>query len=177
MNLISDKKARDLIEALKDIGNGAAMLDLQKRLGATAVAEAEKGVRQSRDPYGQAWAPLTSRTGRPLRDTGNNIQRSWNARPRGTRSFVFGSRFKWLKTHQYGAVIVPKRASRLRFKVATSYSIRGRRATFGTVYAKRVVIPRRQLVPEQNTGGLGPIWQKAFDRAAGRWLRDTTRSR
>lgn len=131
---------------------------LQKVLGQAAIAQASLGVRMSRTPYGQAFAPLTSRVGIPLRRTGNNIQRSWTSGQETPTSFVFGSRFKWLRTHQYGAVIKPVRAKYLRFKTEKTGNALLRRL--------RVTIPRRQMIPEMNTGGLGARWTNAFKRAS-----------
>lgn len=152
-------KAKALVDAFgKLAGNGKVAL--QKKLGETAIAQAALGIRRSVNPYGDPFAPLTSREGIPLRDTGNNIQRSWTAGQATPTSFVFGNRFKYLATHQYGAVIVPKRARWLRFKMSGK-----------PVRAKRVVIPRRQMVPEMDTGGLGPRWTKAFERTIRAHLR------
>lgn len=152
---------------------------LQKRVGQAAVAQAQLGVRRGVDPYGKAWAPLTSRTGQPLRRTGNNIQRSWTASGETPTSFRFGSRFKYLATHQYGAIIRAKNGRFLRFGVESGWRLNGKgRAARGargairaTVYAQQVTIPRRQLVPEKDTGGLGAIWFEAFSRAVASFLR------
>ena len=178
----ADAAARRMMLAIAAL-EGSQKVVLQKRLGATAVAEAEKGVRLGRDPYGTGWDPLTSRTGQPLRRTGTNIQRSWHAQESSPVTFEFGSRFKWIRTHQYGAVIWPRRYSRLRFSVEVGWRlnkrgkpIRGAKgAVNAIIFARRVTIPQRQLVPEAHTGGLGPIWLDAFRRTTGRYLRDLTR--
>ena len=176
-NAEATRRAQQLARGLQQIGSARGRTTLQKRLGETAITQAALGVRQGRDPYGKAWKPLTSRTGRPLRKTGNNIQRSWTAGGETPDNFVFGSRFAYLATHQYGAIIKPVHAKMLRFRVevARRVSWRNGRARIGgavnqVVYALQVEIPRRQLVPEQNTGGIGPIWLKAFERTVSRWL-------
>jgi phage gpG-like protein len=157
-NQSSNNRAEKIALELKKL-SAQDQIILQKRLGQTAVAQAQLGVRQGRDPYGTPWAPLTSREGRPLRQTGNNIQRSWTAGGETPDSFKFGSRFKYLATHQYGATIRPVRARGLRFKIAGQF-----------VFARQVTIPRRQLVPEQDTGGLGKRWTSAFDRTIKRFM-------
>lgn len=162
----STRKAQDLADAVKSLA-GPDRVVLQKRLGQASVTQAQLGVRQSRDPYGNTWVPLTSRSGQPLRKTGNNIQRSWTAGGETPDSFRFGSRFKYLATHQYGATIKPKpgnRTGKLRFRMEVSGS--------RFIYAGQVKIPRRQLVPEQDTGGLGDWWLKAFNRVVDRYLAD-----
>lgn len=197
-NGVSTKRAQALADAVNSLA-GPRKVVLQKRLGQTAVAQAQLGVRQGRDPYGEAWKPLTSRTGRPLRRTDNNIQRSWTAGSVGPDSFVFGSRFKYLATHQYGAVIRPKNGKALRFRVehggeAVYGEVRRRVAgtgkkfgsrtkyakgweqvgTTGTwLFAQKVTIPRRQLVPEQSTGGIGKKWFRAFSRTVERHIQET----
>ena len=163
----SSRRARHLADAVRCL-SGQRRVVLQKRLGQAAVAQAQLGVRGGRDPYGNPWAPLTSRTGGPLRRTGNNIQRSWTAGGEDPESFRFGSRFKYLETHQYGAVIKPKhRKGLLRFQVE---SVRRGRAITRFAYARQVTIPRRQLVPENDTGGLGKRWFGAFSRTVRRYL-------
>lgn len=174
-------KAKALVDAFgKLAGNGKVAL--QKKLGETAIAQAALGIRRSVNPYGDPFVPLTSREGIPLRDTGNNIQRSWTAGQETPTSFVFGNRFKYLATHQYGAVIRPVRAKALRFSIVTarvqkSYRIGKWRAKKGDVlatkeiFAQKVTIPRRQMVPEMDTGGLGPRWTKAFERTIRAYLR------
>lgn len=151
--------AKAITDALKQLG-GPQKQVLQKLLGQAAVAQASLGIRRSQTPYGQPFAPLTSRTGIPLRRTGNNIQRSWTAGQETPTSFVFGNRFRWIAIHQYGAVIKPKRARYLRFKTEK----------WGTVRAKQVTIPRHQMVPESDTGGLGKRWLGAFKRTARGYL-------
>ena len=174
-------RTQALVKALGQLA-GSGKTSMQKALGETAISQAALGIRQSVNPYGDPFAPLTSRTGIPLRDTGNNIQRSWTAGQETPTSFVFGSRFKYLATHQYGATIVPVRAKALSFHLVTarvekSYRIGKWRAKKGDVlatkqiYAQKVVIPRRQMVPEENTGGLGPRWTRAFERTIQTYLR------
>lgn len=161
-NASSTKKAQDLADAVKNLANASSKIALQKRLGQAAVAQAQLGVRQGRDPYGNAWKPLTSRVGRPLRRTGNNIQRSWTAGAETPDTFKFGSRFKYLATHQYGATIKPVRKPWLVFRM----EVTGRKLN----RMRMVKIPRRQLVPEQDTGGLGAKWLAAFSRVTRRFI-------
>lgn len=174
----STRRAQVLADQFRSLA-GPDRVVLQKRLGQDAIREAQEGVRKSRDPYGNTWAPLTSRTGQPLRRTGNNIQRSWTAGGETPDSFRFGSRFRYLATHQYGAVIRPVRAKALRFGVegqaiyaSTSRGIRQVGAESRFVYARKVTIPRRQLVPEQSTGGIGPKWMKSFAAVVNRYVRE-----
>lgn len=167
-------QTKALVDAMQQLA-GTGKVALQKRLGEVAITQAALGIRRSVNPYGDPFAPLTSRTGIPLRRTGNNIQRSWTAEQETPTSFVFGNRFKYLATHQYGATIVPRRAPFLRFSVenAPKKTKSGRWKSGGSrvVYALKVVIPRRQMVPEMDTGGLGPRWTRAFERAIRNYLK------
>ncbi len=170
--------AKKLAAAVKALA-GSPRIILQKRLAAAAVARAELGVRTSKDPYGTKWAPLTSRSGKPLRRTGNNIQRGWSGRATGQDTFIMGNSFKWLATHQYGAIIKPKRFPLLRFKLEIGRRVSFRKgkarrgaAIMGIAWAKSVTIPRRQMIPEMDTGGLGKIWLRAFNRVTRRFLEE-----
>lgn len=174
----ANRRARDMMRAFRSL-SGSQRRVLQKRLGQAAITKASLGVRRGRDPYGRQWAPLTSRSGRPLRRTGNNIQRSWTAGGETPDQFRFGSRFRYLATHQYGAKIEPKNARMLRFQVEVgrrvSYRngrVRPGRAISRFVYARSVTIPRRQTVPEPDTGGLGKSWEAAFSRTVRRYLEE-----
>lgn len=188
-------RTKALVDAMQRLA-GDGKVTLQKQLGETAIAQAVLGIRRSENPYGDPFAPLTSRTGIPLRDTGNNIQRSWTAEQETPTSFVFGNRFKYLATHQYGAVIKAKPGHALRFRVAHGgeaiYAWKKRKVggtgkkfgnktryqegfeqvgTTGTeIIVSKVTIPRRQMVPEMDTGGLGPRWTRAFERTIKSYL-------
>lgn len=129
---------------------------LSNVLGAEALAQVQLGFRESRDPYGRPWAPLKLRNGKPLLDTGR-MRSSFSYR--ATRgSFRIGTNFIGASVHQYGATITPKRGKFLRFRA-------GRRGKF--IVAKSVKIPARQMVPE---GRLGPIWSKAINATATRFV-------
>ena len=166
-------KTKALVDAMQKLA-GDGKVVLQKQLGETSIAQAALGIRRSENPYGDPFEPLTSRTGIPLRRTGNNIQRSWTAEQETPTSFVFGNRFKYLATHQYGATIVPKRYPYLRFTTERPPKLtkggKWRSGGINVAYALKVVIPRRQMVPEMDTGGLGPRWTRAFERTIKSYL-------
>lgn len=121
------------------------------------------------DPYGNTWKPLGPRSranGKPLNDTG-----------RLASSFTYGflalgfyveTNVYYARTHQLGAglngspigPIVPVQAKRLAWTTRD-----GRRFT-----AKSVRVPRRQMVPQPNTGGMGR-WGDAVNDAADDFIR------
>ncbi len=129
---------------------------LAQVLGAAALKELADEFREERNPYGEKWAPLKLRRGRILRDTGR-MAASAAVSP-GPNGFELSITASYAGTHQEGATIVPRRARVLRFQV-------GRR----TYFAKRVVIPRRQMLPDA-ARGWGPIWLGAFQREARRYV-------
>jgi len=126
-------------------------------LGAAALKQLADEFREERDPYGKKWAPLKLRKGRILRDTGR-MAASATVSP-GPAGFELTITAAYAGTHQTGKTIEPRRAKALRWKV-------GRR----WYTAKRVVIPRRQMLPEGGTGGWGKIWLGAFEKESRRYV-------
>ncbi len=126
---------------------------LGKALGARALELVRDGFKAERDPYGHPWAPLQTRKGKILRKTGRLMASATvRQRPHGFAVLLTAA---YARTHQRGAVIRPVRARALRFRVGNRW-----------VYAQKVTIPRRQMVPEQDTGGWGPLWLAAFQTEA-----------
>lgn len=132
--------------------------DLSKVVGAEALTQVQLGFRASRDPYGNAWASLALRSGKPLLDTGR-LRNSFSAQVTST-GFQIGTAASYAGTHQSGATILPKNGKFLKFRVG-----RGRGGRWFQL--KKATIPRRQMVPE---GRLGPIWSEAFEKAANRFV-------
>ena len=95
------------------------------------------------DPWGTPWAALRIRKGQPLRDTGR-LQRSIVPRV-DANGVTIGTNLKtkdgasYPAVHQFGAVIVPKKAKRLAFP--------GPNGT--VILTKRVTIPARPFLPIQ----------------------------
>jgi hypothetical protein len=132
--------------------------ELSQVLGATSVAELTSGFLEQRDPYGNPWQKLTSRDGEALRNNGLMLASAHaDQMPGGSKLIVDQGH---PKTHNYGATIVPVAARALRFMV------RG-----AVAFAQRVVIPKRQMVPDR-AKGLG-LWGRAFRRDASDLVRRT----
>lgn len=122
-----------------------------QRLGAAALKQVADEFRDERDPYGNAWAPLKMPRQR-----------------QGTRDR--GGRF--LKRDR-----ILQDTGRLRASFGTHSTATGFSITTDVDYARYPqkgtrTAPRRQIVPEQGTGGIGPIWAKAFNREAGKAMRE-----
>jgi phage gpG-like protein len=157
----------DLRARLSELASGAARKGMVRVLAEEAVKQLDDEFRQSRDPYGRPWAPLTSRVGKPLLDTGTHL-RSGLAPKLSASGFTISTPFKGAAVHQYGAVIRPVKAKALAFRVRGVPTASRKRGKAGTVFAQQVTIPRRQYMPE---GDIGPIWGGAFERAADSFLR------
>ena len=133
---------------IKALGSPAFKAERAQVLGAAAVKQVADCLRDSRDPYGEAYKPLTSRDGIPLRQTGQLFNSTHDIQTSDGFQVVVDAHHP--KTHNYGAVIKPITARALFFMV------RGVKA-----FAKMVTIPKRQMVPDA-ARGLGTIWSKAF---------------
>lgn len=109
-----------------------------------------EGFQRGVSPDGRAWAPLRSRSGQPLRDTGR-LASSLTVEHAGLR-FSVGTNVVYAPVHQYGATITAKRACGL-------YSARQ-----GQFFGKTVTIPARPFLP---TGtALPPRWEVRVREAA-----------
>lgn len=139
---------------------GEDLPPLMDRIGAALASLTKLLFTSSRSPYGVRWAALKLRQGQPLRDKGalmNSI--TWVPE---SRSVVIGPGFgpssKGAATQQFGATIVPKNGSVLRFKVGNRwFSLR------------KAVIPARPYLPTR-AGGLPDSWEESIVRETGIWL-------
>jgi len=144
---------KKLADQIRELTTAGFKLELSQVLAAAAMKQVADEFRQSRDPYGNQWKRPVLRNGQPLLDTGRMRNAvSVEARPNGFRLRIAT---RYAVTHQYGATISPRNAKALRFKAGGRYYT-----------LKRVTIPRRQMLPEADTGRLGPIWTEAFNREA-----------
>ncbi len=162
-----------LIDSVDKLARGDTTAALAQELAAEARKQVADEFREERDPYGNPWAPLNSRKGRILRDTG------YMAGHVGTAPSRDGFRLSFLApyaiVHQNGAHVGPrprkggaiptnkagkfisKRQAR-RNKTSTRVKL------FGAHSSRGFDVPRRALLPTRTLGGLGPIWTPAFAR-------------
>ena len=92
------------LTALRARLRGAATPDMMtgiaRVVGETARTQLAMGFRQSVDPYGQPWAKLRRRKGKPLLDTGRlRNSFTYSASPSGLR---IGTNVVYAPHHQYG---------------------------------------------------------------------------
>lgn len=146
-----------LRDQIVGINSPAFRVGLSQVLAAAALKQLADEFKHERDPYGVAWAPLKLRKGKILRDTGRLAASV--AVASSADGFTLSMTADYAGTHQTGKTIVPVRAKALRWRVGKRWYT-----------AQRVVIPRRQMLPEASTGGWGPIWWPAFQRETKRYV-------
>lgn len=121
-----------------------------QRMRATAMKLVADEFRHSVDPYGKPWQALAWRKGQPLRDTGRMAGAVIGTADGPTIQITIGTTYAVY--HQKGAK-VRKPAVSAKGKQRKS---RGRVGN----------LPRRQMLPEESTGGLGFSWYRAFSKDA-----------
>lgn len=138
---ISVQGLQNIQRAIVNIEKGG----LPRVLGTAVIAGIKINVfSKATDPDTLApWAALTSRTGMPLRNTGRFMRSfTWRATGAFAGGITVGSNHPGAMTMQKGDKNrVPKVANALHFKIGGI-----------DVYAKKVVIPRRRVLPETNAG-------------------------
>jgi phage virion morphogenesis protein len=145
---VDDRRALDRIKALQRAA--ADMTPLFQTIGAGLLSNVQLGFKGSRSPYGQTWAPLKTRSGQPLRDTGR-LQRSITAQP-DDQGVTVGTNVSYAAIHQFGKVIKAKNKPFLIFKTPR-----------GWVKKKSVTIPERPFFPITPDGetNLPAGWEKS----------------
>jgi phage gpG-like protein len=160
---------QDLQRRVAAFGDGTLMRRVSKVCAEEARTQVSVSFERGVDPSDSPWAPLTSRTGHPLRDTGRFMSSFTTLSERDF--FGVSTDFVGAKVHQYGAVIKPKTAGALFFEVEGGMVFMGKRgrrlkrprAFKSWVITKQVTIPRRQYVPE---GSVPTRWGNAINAAA-----------
>lgn len=149
--ILDDAKLRAALRGLEK-----AMTDMSPimdEIGQTLQDEIRMTLGRGQTPWGEDMEPLKSRQGVPLNDTRQHIYN------RITHTFDSKSVAVGMNeevgigmTHQFGAVIKPKKASRLVFTVG------GKK-----VFAKQVTIPARPFLPIRNDAvDLPPQWRESL---------------
>lgn len=121
-----------------------------QRMRATAMKLVADEFRHSVDPYGKPWKPLAWRNGQPLRDTGRMAGAVIGTASGPTIQITIGTTYA--AYHQKGAKVRKPGIT----KKGKQRKSRGRVGN----------LPRRQMLPEESTGGLGFTWYRAFSKDA-----------
>jgi phage virion morphogenesis protein len=125
----------ELRKQLGGLASPAFRVTMARNLAEEARTQVANGFRGERNPYGIGWAPLKTRQGMILQDTGR--LRASVATQATAAGFRIDMPVVYAAPHQYG-----------------SRKKKGRRG--------RGRLPQRQMIPMESTGGLGPIWSAAF---------------
>jgi phage gpG-like protein len=136
-----------------------ALLIVNEQLAEETIELIREGFQGSKDPYGNAWAPLVLRDGRPLEDTGG-LKAAWHRQSVSARGFVVANAKRYASFHQGGTGlygprhqrIVPIKAKVLRLGKTgmVARSVRGS--------------PARKMVPDR--GRLPAAWKRRFEDTA-----------
>jgi phage virion morphogenesis protein len=150
---VTDAGASRKLQELID--RGADLTPVYATIGRVLVNRIRLGFKMGTSPYGNAWAKLKIRRGKPLRDTGR-LQRSITARADAS-GVVIGTNLKQAPVHQFGATINAKPGRRLVFPGPGG----------ALIFAKRVTIPARPFMPlvSRNKVDLPPDWALSASRA------------
>lgn len=172
-----------LARNLASIGTPDAQAYLGKDVGEAAVEQLQRQFQDGRDPYGDRWAPLAHGTATPLEGSGRLASSFYllsHARGIGIATHV-----DFMPAHQEGVTISSRRAGgqnlfldkKGRFLKLGKLTKRGLRTKFVEARVSpdhtvgEIVIPKRQMVPEVSTGGLGPYWGAAFNDAGREFIK------
>lgn len=171
---------KELADKIRVLTSAGFKTELAQVLGAAAVFQVAYEFRSSKDPYGNRWEPLRYRKGKPLLKTGR-MSTAVTTSPTAN-GFRLRIATVYAPVHQYGGHVAPH--SRIKPQVMWHNPKTGRlvaRTTKLTLvhestskhrtYGKGITIPRRQMLPEADTGKLGPIWTKAFNVEAASLIR------
>jgi phage gpG-like protein len=159
----------DLRRRIAAFEDGRVMRRISKACAEEARTQVSESFERGVDPYDNPWAPLTSSTGQPLRDTGRFMNSFTTTSERNF--FTVATNFIGAAVHQYGATIRPKGAGALFFEVEGGFRIAGARgkrlkkprAFISWIMTQKVTIPRRQYIPE---GRASSRWSHAIEAAA-----------
>lgn len=132
-----------------------ALLVVNEQLAEEAIDLIREGFETSTDPYGDAWAPLVLREGRPLEDTGG-LKAAWFRQSVTARGFTVANAKRYAHFHQGGTGIYGPRGAPIK-------PIKAKVLRLGkTGFVARSVrgSPKRRMVPEQ--GRLPEKWKQRF---------------
>jgi phage gpG-like protein len=164
---IDDRQVIDAINQLKQATSD--LTPAMQAIGEDLIESIELGFRDSTDPWGNPWKPLSPLTvllrrngsNKPLMDIGT-LRNSINAQADATSVTVGPNSTERVKalTHQYGATIRPKAGKALSFGNGSVW-----------VMLKKAEIPARPFMPIRNgKGELPDAWQEKIIKTIGDFI-------
>jgi phage gpG-like protein len=168
--------SRKLERALKSIENALSAKSLLLTIGNDLV----EGViadqfKDGRDPYGNAWKKLAFRDGQPLRDSGT-LSASFVAKEEGDKVIV-GTPVAYAPIHQKGMVITAKPNNAGTNSIGKRYgakALKFKGGSGGFIYAKKVTIPARPILPEE--GKLPDSYRESIAETINAFINKAARS-
>lgn len=161
LNLHRDNRLGRLIHIVESIGDAASRQQLSQKMGRRMIRLIDESITSSTDCYGSAMSPRTDGAA-PLQGLRGTFTASFTG-----DGVKVGSSKWYAKVHNRGWKIKPKVFPYLKFRLPGGQ----------WVSAHEVTIPKRQMMPMQSTGGLGPIWGPALMEVADGFMRDYLRGR
>jgi len=162
----------DLRKRMAGVTSSAFKMRMSRNLAEEARTQTSNGFQRQRDPYGKKWAPLKYRVGDILQKSGRMAASV--ATVAHARGFRIDIPVTYAAPHQYGARAHGRRGGAIPQNKRGRFVSR-RRAASTKARAQRVALfggythpglPQRQMIPMASTGGLGPIWTRAFNETA-----------
>lgn len=148
----------NLRTAVDEAERGALRPELAKVLGAAAIKLVADEFRSSEDPYGRPWKPLARERARNVRASRRRRARGLESRG-GSKPLINTGRLK----NAFNPQSVDTSPDGFTINIPVDYASYHQ---FGTSR-----IPQRQMLPMAATGGLGPIWTRAFQEEADKLIR------
>lgn len=130
---------------------------LFERLGRAMVTDTQMNFRRQHAPDGTPWEPLKIRKGQILSDT-RRLRNSIGKRV-GNDEVQVGTNVKYARTHQFGAVVKPKRKKVLAFPGPGGK----------TIFAKKVEIPAREFI------GIAQPQVNLIHQTIDQWVKDVSK--
>lgn len=135
---------RSLERQLDAAAKGRFLPEMAKRIGVAFEKQMADQFRQSRDPYGKPWKPVERNR---ARDRRARAKRARAGKPaRSDKPLIDTGRMRASVTHIVSGTSI-------RVLIPVEY------ATYHQDGTRRIA--RRQMLPEQDTGGLGSRWTLA----------------
>jgi phage gpG-like protein len=128
-------------------GAGALLPEIARRVGAAFVKQVADEFRESRDPYGNPWAPVYRNRARDRRARARRL--AAGKAIRADKPLIDTGRLR-------ASVVARTEGSEVRIALPVEY------ASYHQTGTRKMV--RRQILPEADTGGLGPRWTMAANK-------------
>ena len=136
----------DFKERLDEAARGELLPKIAKRVGAAFIKQVADEFRESRDPYGNPWAPVFRDRPRDRRARASRVRRGLAVR--ADKPLIDTGRLR-------ASPVAIINGTQVRIVMPVDY------ASYHQYGTRKMV--RRQMLPEEDTGGLGDRWSMAVN--------------